>query len=270
SVRLTVTAQTGGGSGQAVLTTTATIVRGLALVPGTDTGTGDPGASVTYTLRLTNTGNVSDAFSLAVGGHLWTTTLSTAATGPLAPGLGQGVIVTVAIPFEAHSGDRDTAVVTATSQAGADEAMAVLTTQVAQQPVEFAMRKAAHMSQAAPGDIVTYTLTITNAGHDHLPVVLLDALPTHTVCLTESVTGGLEFHDHPARLEFNGVLTSGHHLRFSYAARVLEMEAGPAVTITNRVTATVGGEVYTAQAAVLVPARSEQAAGYLPLVLRSR
>ncbi len=270
SVRLTVTAQTGGGSGQAVLTTTATIVRGLALVPGTDAGTGDPGASVTYTLRLTNTGNVSDAFSLAVGGHLWTTTLSTAATGPLAPGLGQGVIVTVAIPFEAHSGDRDTAVVTATSQAGADEAMAVLTTQVAQQPVEFAMRKAAHTSQAAPGDIVTYTLTITNAGHDHLPVVLLDALPTRTVCLTGSVTGGLEFHDHPARLEFNGVLTSGHRLRFSYAARVLEMEAGPAVTITNRVTATVGGEVYTAQAAVLVPARSEQAAVYLPLVLRSR
>lgn len=49
----------------------------VALVPDASTPSGDPGQVVTYTLHLTNTGTLSDVYSLTRGSTPWTTSFST-------------------------------------------------------------------------------------------------------------------------------------------------------------------------------------------------
>ena len=102
----------------------------VALTPATATRTGNPGESATYTLTITNLGNVCDTYALALSGHVWTTTLSITTTGEIAPLGSAGVQVTVDVPLSADQSD--TVTITATSRGDPAEAdSSVLTTTVA-------------------------------------------------------------------------------------------------------------------------------------------
>jgi len=102
---------------------------GVMVIPSTDDRSGDPGTTVTYTLRVTNTGNTTDMFSVIVSGNTWVTTADPTTVGPLAAGESADVMVTVDIPTSAVGGDTDSATVTITSQADATRsASSTLTT----------------------------------------------------------------------------------------------------------------------------------------------
>ena len=97
----------------------------LALAPATDALTGTVGTVVTYTLTLTNLGNITDTFTFSYTGNAWAVTLPVTST-ELAAGAAAEVIVTVAIPAGAPEGDFDAVTITAAS--AGDEALTAVST----------------------------------------------------------------------------------------------------------------------------------------------
>ena len=144
------------------LTTTAANVYGLELSPTSDAQTGLPGATVAYTLTLTNVGNITDTFSFTADGE-WDVTPPMSVT--LASGDSANLVVTVLIPADAAGGANDTAVVTATSAGNnALTAESSLTTTAAN--VYGLELTAETIAQTGfTGSVVTYTLTLTNSGN---------------------------------------------------------------------------------------------------------
>lgn len=111
-------------------------VYGLTLAPATEGKAGIPGATVTYTLTLTNTGNVTDTYSVTIAGAVFTTTATLPTVGPLAPNQGRTFVVSVQIPPGAIVGTMDNATVTVRSQGNnSQSAAATLTTTVVAVPV---------------------------------------------------------------------------------------------------------------------------------------
>ncbi len=114
-------------SAEVAITVTPVCDYAVQLDPPAVAQTGDAGTTVTYTLRLTNTGECVDVLEVTVDA-LWPTN-APATVGPLGAGEGIDVIVTVAIPAGAADGDQDVATVTLTSQGdGGVGATSVLTT----------------------------------------------------------------------------------------------------------------------------------------------
>jgi hypothetical protein len=112
-------AGSGDGSGKQIeeigLTLDQTVFN-LTVTPSTDIKSGNPGASVPYTLQITNTGNTTDTFDVEVSGNAWLTVTDPTTAGPLAAGESAGVVVTVNIPTSAAGGDSDTVTVMITSR----------------------------------------------------------------------------------------------------------------------------------------------------------
>ena len=112
-----VTALSQGDNSQidtAALTTTADAVYGLSL-SGDDSLSDLPGETVTYTVSITNDGNISDSYTLALSGNTWVSNLSQS-TINLAAGTSATFQVSVVIPPDATNGEMDIVSVTATSQ----------------------------------------------------------------------------------------------------------------------------------------------------------
>lgn len=94
---------------------------------------GAPGATVVYTLTVTNTGNSADTFSLSLA-SAWSASLSDDAI-TLAPGASANLTVSVIIPLGAANNAQDVTQVTATSQADLAAAASVNLTTTAVRPV---------------------------------------------------------------------------------------------------------------------------------------
>ncbi|HSQ72731.1 MAG TPA: NEW3 domain-containing protein, partial [Rubrivivax sp.] len=120
-----------GGYDSAMVAVTVTPVCDCAveLEPPAAAQTGDTGTTITYTLRVTNSGDCADVLDVTVV-SLWPAE-APATVGPLAAGEGMDVMVTVTVPAGASDGDQDVATVTFTSHGdGSISAASVLTTTV--------------------------------------------------------------------------------------------------------------------------------------------
>jgi uncharacterized membrane protein len=90
-------------------------VQAAATLSADQIGAGQPGQVVEYTFTLTNTGNYTDTFALAISGTWLTYLPDGVTTGPLSTGQAIMVTLLVAIPTDGMPGDSDVTMLTATS-----------------------------------------------------------------------------------------------------------------------------------------------------------
>lgn len=90
-------------------------VYGMTISPTLDSMEGAAGSTVTYTLQLTNTGNIHDTYSLHTSAANWVTHVPMQ-IGPVAAGMGETLLITVEIPADASILATDTASLVIASQ----------------------------------------------------------------------------------------------------------------------------------------------------------
>ncbi|MBI5563407.1 MAG: DUF11 domain-containing protein [Chloroflexi bacterium] len=157
----------------ALTTTVMTILRGVSVSPAA-AQSALPGAIVTYTLSVTNTGNASDTFTVTVSGNAFVTN-APASIGPLAAGANSTMDVLVTIPAAAAGGASDAADVTVTSHGDPTKFDNSTLTTTAATVRGVAITPGAAGQSGDPGAVVIYTLNVTNTGN---------ASDTYTVTLT--------------------------------------------------------------------------------------
>jgi hypothetical protein len=145
--------------------------------------TGIIGTSVSYSVAVTNTGDISDNFVLsAVSDQGWNVSLP--GNIVLDPGETGTVTVIIDVPVGATAGDVDVTTVTATSTFdGSVSDSADLTTTVLAYDVDL---EADQSGEGAPGDTVTYTLTVQNTGTTTDTIGLAVAGNAWTTTLSDS------------------------------------------------------------------------------------
>ena len=94
--------------------TYANVFPGVALFPVDLARFGRPGETVETRFTITNTGTYTDTFILSSMG-VWNPKITVSSTGPLGPGDSTGVVLQVAIPATAASGETQEAKIVASS-----------------------------------------------------------------------------------------------------------------------------------------------------------
>ncbi len=126
-----------------------------------------PGEAASYTLRVLNTGTLSDVFALTITAP-WTASLSVSEVGPLAPGGAITVTAVVTVPTEALAGEAGRVRVLAHPRSDPRspraEARAWMTTTVrAVHGVEAT--PVVMMRRAQPGEAVSFSISAANTGN---------------------------------------------------------------------------------------------------------
>ncbi|HEC34122.1 MAG TPA: DUF11 domain-containing protein [Chloroflexi bacterium] len=160
----------------------------VTVSPTAASSNGDPGEVVTYTLRVTNTGTLSDTFEVTAGGNDWPTQLSTD-TLVLDAGDGVAVTVVVTIPVGTAGGAQDSVLITVRSlsdpRTPPASASAALTT-TANTVYGVALGPATASQVASPGQTVTYTMRVTNTGNAPDTIVFTRTTPGWLTSFSDS------------------------------------------------------------------------------------
>lgn len=234
---------------------------GVTLNPDRSVST-TPGVTAVMAHTLTNTGNRADLFQMtwSVTGSFTPTSVTlyrdtdgngllgagdlplvdtdgdgNPDTGPVAPlGGALPILLAVATPASASSGDTATLVLRATSAydpAAFDEA----TDRIALDGPNLTLLKSADKSQATPGETVTYTVTYTNTGNSEAQnVVLTDQAPAPALYVAGSATGpGMSITwSHDGGGTFDGSEAAPvTHIRWTLAGSLVPSASG-SVTFT--------------------------------------
>ncbi len=147
-------------------TTRSLVTAGASLSPASQSQSGAPGSTLSYTFDLSNTGNYTDTFILSVSGNAWQT--SAPASLELASGETSTVTVQVGIPpqpaGEAAIIVSDTFTLTATSSLLSSlKPSASGTTSTTANPA-LSLTVDDDAREGAPGGAVVYNLQVTNTG----------------------------------------------------------------------------------------------------------
>jgi uncharacterized repeat protein (TIGR01451 family) len=167
------------------------------VVSGDMSGQDIPGEVLTYTMSLTNTSEgLVDSFNINLGSHAWQTTAIPATIGPLASGATAQVKLRVQVPVSALPGEADAVVVNAASQGDPTKTAALTITTTAQTPsADLVIAKSAFPDPVWVGQILTYTITLTNTGPTKASnATLVDVLPTRVDYLSSDGNCSLTSH----------------------------------------------------------------------------
>lgn len=162
-----------------------------AVAVGNSSAAGAPGQAVTHTLAITNTGTRADIYTIALSSGDWPATLLTPQVGPLQPQQAGQALVQVHIPLLPLTATvllSDVLALQATSQADPTVSAQGRATTYAVADLAVEMSVDLHSQGGLAGQVLTYTLQITNIGAytDTYTLTLLDnawpaaVWPTHT------------------------------------------------------------------------------------------
>ncbi|MBN1889184.1 MAG: hypothetical protein JW850_14420, partial [Thermoflexales bacterium] len=143
--------------------TTAGSVYGVVMEPPTAALSGNPGQAVTYTQRVTNTGNAPDTFALATSGNAWTVDVP-ASVGPLAAGAGADVHVVVQVPALAADGLTDTVHITVLGTGVSDYSVLTTTARIDMTPHLHLSTSTCIFSIVEGGNTLPCDVAINNIG----------------------------------------------------------------------------------------------------------
>ena len=159
-----ISAGDGSETASSMLTTTANAVFDLMLAPGDAASFGDPGETVEYTLTLTNLGNGPDTIEVEVGFSEWLVNLPETVFS-LGTGESSEVVVLVEIPPEVLADEQDSVTVTAVSAGDASITASSSLTTTANAVYDLVLEPPIAAQSGDPGEMVEYTLTLTNSGN---------------------------------------------------------------------------------------------------------
>jgi uncharacterized repeat protein (TIGR01451 family) len=173
----------------------------LSVTMGANSDTKTPGDVTSFTFDVTNGGSVNDTFDLDANGgaagytYIFGTdaTCSSAivVTPSLAPGATATYYVCATVPNTAVDGTSSVITITVTSATDATKTFTSgnLTTTVT--APNLSIVKAVDLASAAPGDTLTYTITITNNGSGNATAILItDVVPTYTTYKPGTIQAG--------------------------------------------------------------------------------
>jgi uncharacterized repeat protein (TIGR01451 family) len=140
----------------------ATITYGVQVSISPSYQSGLNGATLTYTVTVTNTGNVEDTYTLAVSDNMgWGPSISqTSLTVP--PFENQSVTLSVTVPLDAKGSTEDNLTVTATGTGVSDNASCIAHVSVVR-GVEVSISPG--YQSGLNGETLTYTITVMNTGN---------------------------------------------------------------------------------------------------------
>jgi carboxypeptidase T len=179
---VTITSQGDPAQVRTATLTTTSLRRGPDAAPldGFDSASIDPGSMVTYTIVVTNIGDVADTYSITVQAE-WETQAPTS-TISLNPGESTTVDVIVKAPADAKAGASDTATITFSSAKPATYPASVELVTIVNTIYGLTTQVDTLVQSGRPGQIVTYTLQVFNTGNI-----------TDTFDITVTNTWGVEF-----------------------------------------------------------------------------
>lgn len=215
-----------------------------------DEQSGEPGETLTYRLWARNTTAITQTLTLALSGVDWPAAPLMQTTGALSPGAGAPLTVTVTIPGEASPPQADTITATLTADTGGETLGLVRLTTRVNGARGVALAPAYLTQDTLPGQVVTYTLTLTNTG------TLTDTYGFY-------INGAVWPTSAPASI---GPLSPGAEDTFAVTVQVT---AGAADGVFDEITVSAVSEtIPTIQASATLKTRSVWRHVYLPLTMR--